>query len=205
MNTENVDYHPIKYIDHLDRHKHIVLLYDNEKYAYWIISRYILNGLNNNESCIFFTSDDPKTVEERLSLEGIDVNLFKQKNSLSIYNIEKSYNYKLDILSTLKHIRKEATFGMKSPYRFVGRTITDTETKDGMTLGIALEKIGHEHFDEFECSQMYYYYISKIEQALRPQWIGNLLKNHHYVIYASEPGKAEHLILKCLMKNKNDE
>ena len=190
MNTENVDYHPIKYIDHLDRHKHIVLLYDNEKYAYWIISRYILNGLNNNESCIFFTSDDPKTVEERLSLEGIDVNLFKQKNSLSIYNIEKSYNYKLDFLSTLKHIRKEATFGMKSPYRFVGRTITDTETKDGMTLGIALEKIGHEHFDEFECSQMCYYDISKIEQSLRPQWIGNLLKNHHNVIYASEPDKA---------------
>ena len=190
MNTENVDYHPIKYIDHLDRHKHIVLLYDNEKYAYWIISRYLLNGLNDNESCIFFTSDDPKTVEERLSLEGIDVNLFKQKNSLSIYNIEKSYNYKLDILSTLKHIRKEATFGMKSPYRFVGRTITDTETKDGMTLGIALEKIGHEHFDEFECSQMCYYDISKIEQSLRPQWIANLLKNHHNVIYASEPDKA---------------
>ena len=190
MNTENVDYHPIKYIDHLDRHKHIVILYDNEKYAYWIISRYILNGLNNNESCIFFTSDDPKTVEERLSLEGIDVDSFKQKNSLSIYNIEKSYNYKLDILNTLKHIRKEATFGMKSPYRFVGRTITDTETKDGMTLGIALEKIGHEHFDEFECSQMCYYDISKIEQSLRPQWIANLLKNHHYVIYASEPDKA---------------
>lgn len=190
MNTENVDYHPIKYIGHLDRHKHIVLLYDNEKYAYWIISRYILNGLNNNESCIFFTSDDPKTVEERLSLEGIDVNLFKQKNSLSIYNIEKSYNDKLDILSPLKHIRKEATFGMKSPYRFVGRTITDTETKDGMTLGIALEKIGHEHFDEFECSQMCYYDISKIEQSLRPQWIANLLKNHHNVIYASEPDKA---------------
>ena len=190
MNTENVDYHPIKYIDHLDRHKHIVLLYDNEKYTYWIISRYLLNGLNDNESCIFFTSDDPKTVEERLSLEGIDMNLFKQKNSLSIYNIEKSYNYKLDILSTLKHIRKEATFGMKSPYRFVGRTITDTETKDGMTLGIALEKIGHEHFDEFECSQMCYYDISKIEQSLRPQWIGNLLKNHHNVIYASEPDKA---------------
>ena len=118
------------------------------------------------------------------------MNLFKQKNSLSIYNIEKSYNYKLDILSTLRHIRKEATFGMKSPYRFVGRTITDTETKDGMTLGIALEKIGHELFDEFECSQMCYYDISKIEQSLRPQWIANLLKNHHNVVYASEPDKA---------------
>jgi hypothetical protein len=33
MNRENLDYHPIKYIEQLDRHKHIVLLYDNEKYA----------------------------------------------------------------------------------------------------------------------------------------------------------------------------
>jgi len=124
----------------LNRHKHIVLLYDNEKYAYRIISGYILNGLNNNES-FFFTSDDPETVKEKLSLEGIDVNLFIQKNSLNIYNIEKSYNDKLDTLSILKHIRKEATFGMKSPCRFVGRTITDTEMKDGITLGIALKNM----------------------------------------------------------------
>jgi hypothetical protein len=118
------------------------------------------------------------------------VNLFKQKNSLRIYNIEKSDDNKLDILNTLKHIRQEATCGMKSPYRFVGRTITDTETKDGITLGITLEKTGNEHFDEFECSQMCYYDISKIEQSLRPQWITSLLKNHHNVIYASEPDKA---------------
>ena len=37
---------------------------------------------------------------------------------------------------------------------------------------------------------MCYYDISKIEQSLRPQWIANLLKNHHNVIYASEPDKA---------------
>ena len=71
---------------------------------------------------------------------------------------------------------------MKSPYRIVSRTITDTERKDGMTWGIALEKIGHEHFDEFENSQMYYYNICEIEQSLRPQRIANHLKNHNYVI-----------------------
>lgn len=88
---------------------------------------------------------------------------------MNIYNIEKSYNDKLDTLSIPKHIRKEGTFGMKSPCRFVGRTITDTEMKDGITLGIDLEKIYHELFDEFEGSQMCYYNISKLEQSLRPQ------------------------------------
>ena len=99
-NTENVDYHPIKFIDHLDRNKHIVLLFDNEKYAYWIISRDLLNGLKNNESRIFFTPDDPETVEERLSFEGIDMNIIKPKKSLSIYDIEKTYDNKLDIFKT---------------------------------------------------------------------------------------------------------
>ena len=99
-NTENVDYHPIKFIDHLDRNKHIVLLFDNEKYAYWIISRDLLNGLKNNESRIFFTPDDPETVEERLSFEGIGMNIIKPKKSLSIYDIEKSYDNKLDIFKT---------------------------------------------------------------------------------------------------------
>jgi hypothetical protein len=49
-------------------------------------------------------------------------------------------------------------------------------------MGITLEKTGNEHFDEFECSQMCYYDISKIEQSLRPQWITSVLKNHHNVI-----------------------
>ena len=105
-NTENVDYHPIKFIDHLDRNKHIVLLFDNEKYAYWIISRDLLNGLKNNESRIFFTPDDPETVEERLSFEGIDMNIIKPKKSLSIYDIEKSYDNKLDIFKTQTYTKR---------------------------------------------------------------------------------------------------
>jgi hypothetical protein len=53
---------------------------------------------------------------------------------------------------------------MKGPYRFVGRTITDTGSKDGMKLRLVVEKTGHEHFDNFDCSQMCYYDISGIEQ-----------------------------------------
>ena len=37
---------------------------------------------------------------------------------------------------------------------------------------------------------MCYYDISKIESTMRQKWISGLLKNHHYVIYASKPDKA---------------
>jgi hypothetical protein len=187
----NADYYrPIKFLDRMEGNNHIVLLYDDQKYADLIIARYFQNGLEKGESCIFFTPDRPEEIEERLSAQGIDVDSYKRKNSLRIYRIEKSDANKLDVLGTLKSLRKDATRGMKPPYRFVGRTITDTGSKEGMQLGLALEKTGHEHFAEFDNSQMCYYDISGIEKSRRDEWIRGLLKNHHHVIYASEPGRA---------------
>src|ERR687896_535632 len=192
MSTEEARYRPIKVLDKMEGKNHIVLLYYNEKkYADLVIARYLLNGLQKGESCIFFTSDKPETIEERLFADGIDVDSYKRTNSLRVFCIERSdTNSKLDALGTLKSIREEATRGMKPPYRFVGRTITDTGTIEGMNLGLVVEKTGHEHFEEFDNSQLCYYDISEIEQSKRNEWIRGLLKTHHYVIYASEPDKA---------------
>jgi hypothetical protein len=190
MSAEKANYRPIKFLDRMERNNHIVLLYDNEEYADLVISRYLLNGLQKGESCIFFTADKPEIIEERLSAEGIDVDSYKQTNSLRIFRIERSDADKFDALGTLKHIREEATKGMKPPYRFVGRTIMVTGTKEGMKLGLVVEKTGHEHFEEFDNSQLCYYNISGIEQSKRNEWISELLKNHHHVIYASEPDRA---------------
>ena len=191
MSTEEASYRPIKVLDKMEGKNHIVLLYYNEKkYADLIIARYLLNGLQKGESCIFFTSDKPETIEGRLFAKGIDVDSYKGTNSLRIFCIERSGANRLDVLDTLKSIREEATRDMKPPYRFVGRTIRDTGTIEGMNLGLVVEKTGHDHFEEFDNSQLCYYDISEIEQSKRDEWISGLLKTHHYVIYASEPDKA---------------
>ncbi len=186
----NDDYRPFAFVDDLEQNRHIVLLYDDQKYAFWIIARYFLNGLTKGESCIFFTSDDPDEIEKRLNYEGIDVRYYKNNNMLRVYTIERSDDNKRETLSTLMHIRKDAAIGMKPPFRFAGRTITDTETMEGMRMGIILEEVGHKNFDSFDNSQLCLYDISKIEKSMRPQWIHDLLKAHHCVIYASEPDKA---------------
>ena len=169
MNAEKASYRPIKFLDRMEGNNHIVLLYDNQKYADLVIAHYFLNGLQKGESCIFFTADNPETIEERLSAEGIDVNSYNRTNLLRIFHIERYGTNKLDVLSTLKSIREEATKGMKPPYRFVGRTIMDTGTIEGMNLGMVVEKSGHEHFEEFDNSQMCYYDISGIEQSKRDE------------------------------------
>lgn len=53
-----------------------------------------------------------------------------------------------------------------------------------------LERIGHELFSEFGNSQLCFCNIRKMEQTMRDEWVRGLLKNHHKVICASEPGKA---------------
>ena len=190
MNAEDVEYRPLKLLDRLEGNNHIVLLYDKQKYADLVIAHYFLNGLKKEESCVFLTSEKPDTIEERLSAEGIDIDSYKQTNSLRIHVIERHDISKLDILGTLRRITEEAVRGMKRPYRFVGRTITDTRSVEGMQLGLNLEKSGHENFDEFDISQMCYYDISRIEQSKKDVWIRELLRNHHHVIYASEPTRA---------------
>jgi hypothetical protein len=92
---------------------------------------------------------------------------------------------------------------MKPPFRFVGGTITDIETKEGMKFSILLEKTGHQHFDELNYSQICYYDISKIEPTRKEEWISLLLKNHHYVIYAVEPNKAVAFETMLLEKDDN--
>jgi hypothetical protein len=72
-------YRPISFLDRMEGINHIVLLYDNQKYAYLIIARYFLNGLKKESLASFFTAGEPEAIEESLYAEGIDVNSFKQK------------------------------------------------------------------------------------------------------------------------------
>jgi MEDS: MEthanogen/methylotroph, DcmR Sensory domain len=190
MSAVRTDYHPVKFLDRLEGNRHIVMLYEDEKYAYLMIARYFLNGFNKGHSCIFFTDEDPRLIESRLSAQGIDVEKYRQENRLRIFHTETSDSGKTDAMKTLKALRSESTRGMKGPFRFVGRTITDIESVEGISLGMKVETIGQEHFDEFDNSQLCYYDIKKLEPTRREEWIRGLLENHHQVIYASEPRKA---------------
>ena len=179
MEAEKTTYRPFKFIDRLEGNNHIVLLYDDSKYADQIIARYLFNGLKKGESCIFFTSDNPETVRKKLFTEGID------PDSLRIFQIPRDFGNEPDPLSIIKTIRKEATIGLNPPYRFVGKF--DRET---IEFELLIEKTCNDHFQELDCSQMCYYDISGIEQSMKDEWIKGLLKNHDHVIYASKPDRA---------------
>jgi DcmR-like sensory protein len=190
VNAPSDDYHPVKFLDQLEGNKHIVMLYDDEKNADMIIARYFLNGFNKGGSCIYFTDLDPEAIEKRLSLQGIDTARYKKEERLRIFHTETSDSGKTDVLATLRAIRSESTKGMKGPFRFAGRTITDIESIDGLMLGMQTEKTGQEHFEEFDNSQLCFYDVRKLEPSRRDEWVRGLLENHDQMIYASDPNRA---------------
>ena len=76
MEPEKSSYRPIKFLDRMEGNNHIVLLYEDQKYADLIIARYISNGLEKRESCIFFTTtatgtDEPDTIEKCFMLKAL--------------------------------------------------------------------------------------------------------------------------------------
>src|SRR5215469_977929 len=102
MDVRKTNYRPVKFLDQMEGKNHTVLLYDKQKYADLIIARYYRDGLDRGQSCVFFTSDEPEIIDERLSSEGLDVDSHRKAGRLRIYHIPKSSGDKRDALSTLK-------------------------------------------------------------------------------------------------------
>lgn len=180
----------MKFLDRLEGNRHILMLYDDDKNADFIIARYFLNGLRKGHSCVFFTEADPKEIETRLSAQGLDVDRYERENRLRVLHFETSASDRYDPLAEEKAAVIEMTKGMKGPFRFVGKTVSDIESVEGLIRGMKFEKAGQEHFEELDISLLCYYDIRKLERSRREEWVRSLLENHHQVIYASDPVKA---------------
>jgi len=190
MSRATTAYRPVRFLDRLRGNEHWVMLYDDEKRADSIIARYFLNGIRAGGSCVFFTDEDPARVRARLAAAGLDVQRYEKERRLRVFLIPTSDSGKEDAMKTLAAIRRDSTRGMKPPFRFAGRTITDIESVAGMRRGIALEKMGNDHFEEFDNSQLCFYDVGKLEPSRRTEWVRGLLASHRSVIYASDPGRA---------------
>jgi hypothetical protein len=186
MTTEN--YLPFEFVDNVEDKKHIMLLYDENDYKVAIQNRFIINGLQKGEHCVCFTSGDPKQFEEELTSSGVDLEPFAKQGLVHIHKIE-DISHK-EIHSALQNVLKQITVGVKPYFRCVGRFIDNISDEKGIKTQIEAEKTIQSIFDSLGCGYISTYGISEIEPENRNKWLANLLKYHHYVIYATEPNKA---------------
>src|SRR5574338_1433628 len=138
----------IQFIDTLDGKKHIGLIYDDPDYAKLLKFRFIKNGLQNGENCVYVSDEDSgKVIIDMLNF-GIQAKYF-QTNKITVYHqndigntreeIENKANKNLD---TVKH-------SLTTPFRIVGRIVPNIGSVNGMTVQMDLEKKTHKHYHDY--------------------------------------------------------
>ena len=187
---EREDYGPIKFLDNLPPKSHSVLLCDDKKYAELVTSYFILKGLERGETCVYLTLERPEKVEGILSKSGINVESFKQRNLLRVHTIKHSDVNEGNPYDNLRKVILESTIGLRPPFRFYRNFVPIEKSVKGMKLELVYERLLHEHFKSLDLSLMCRHDLSEIDKSERTDFVETLLKNHHQVIYASEPEKA---------------
>ena len=180
----------LEYFDNLQRPHHSMLLYEKTEFALIVKSKYIKSSLKKQEHTICITHENPKYLEQELFSTGLDVDYFKQKKLLHIYQIDNIMKHKDGLRKGFQELLKMITAESKPPYNFMGRMISDLSTKEGISAELELEHLFHSNFERYSSSFLCTYNIEDIAQDQRQTILENLLANHHHVIYAVEPEKA---------------
>lgn len=185
------NYPLLERVDHLEENKHhSMILYDDAKYGTAVKKRFIENGLKKEEHVICFSPDDVAMLEKEIEASGVDVDSYKRKNRLHFYHVEDITKRPDGIEAGFNDVVKQVTADSSYPCRFIGKTISDVSTKEGILAELEVERIFHTGFDDYQCSFLCPYDISGIEKNQRPQWLYQLFSYHHNLIYATKPEKA---------------
>jgi hypothetical protein len=183
-------YSPALDIDKFKGNHHSMVLFDNETYGNLVKYHFIEDGLKKNERSICLTHGSVDKVENEMVSLGIDLDHYKAKKLLHIYQLENILENKGGINEGFGELLTTVTRDSKPPQRFMGRCVKDVSTIEGIKSELVIEHLFHSHFDKYNCSFLCTYGINEIEGTNRPTWLNELFKNHHHLIYATDPAQA---------------
>ena len=186
MQTNSI---PIRYIDSLREKRHIALFYEDPEYARLLEFRFIKNGLDLGEYCVYATEEDSGFVVIKLVSYGIPFEHFQSKR-IRVYQTRVAHDDPNKMLASCKLEVGRILSGLRTPFRIVARIVPDVSDLIGMGVELELERITQECFDSFGGSLICPYNISKIESTKRGEWLRRLREEHHAVIYAPEFDKG---------------
>jgi hypothetical protein len=190
-NDDNNNY-PLKFVGTIgqDSNRHIVLFYEDPEYARMIEFQFVKNGLLKEEYCIITTFEDNiQLIKSEMEDSNIDVEAFKKKNLLRIYQIPDPMNHPEGELKGMEEIRDRIFTDSKPPYRIVSRA-SEIKTNQQIESDIIIQRTVHFTYGNFPGSVMCSYQVDKIEPKIHGQWLINILQNHHAAIFAPKSGQG---------------
>jgi len=200
-----LNFEAFEIVDRMDIGHHACLFYDSPDFARSIEYRYILEGLQKGESCVYTTHHrEPEQILQQMKEFGIDVEKYTQKNQLRVIKITDPRYHPDGTVAGLEQIRHEIFDGIKMPVRLVSRFIRQIESEDDIKTNMMFEqKIQSAfngqitegffgNFNKFEGSFICPYHVT--DNDYHAEWAINHIKNHHDVIFSHEHwGRGVHV------------
>ena len=178
------EHETLSFVDNVEK-KHFVLLYEEPEFAKMIKFRFIKNGLEKGEHCIFLTRESKSDIESQMKNQGINVEKYKEKKLLQFFYPSDPMNDHDGVLKGFEKIMSEMLAGSKSPYRIViGTAFCDIYEREGMLAELDIERHLQSTFNVFPGSVLCSYSFDEIASSGYVKSISALLDCHHSLIFA---------------------
>lgn len=190
------------FLDNLDasKYRHIVMLYEEPEYARSVQTRFLNDGLENGECCVYTTQDYDNLCLTKTDMiqQGVDVDYYMKMGLLQFYvhnvSVNDSESYGRAISAFQKAI--ENTFlsapdhstAMPPRIRGVGSMFTNAFAKienlnSTAASQLLVEKTFQSDRDLFEGIWMCAYQINNILTSMDEEWMKELLVSHDAVLF----------------------
>lgn len=178
---------PLTFIDTIDNSKHIVLCYENQQYGKKIQLRFIKNGLQKGENCIFITcDDDSELIESEMVNYGIDVEGFYKKGLLDVWKAPNIMDHSDEVIRDAEGIIDKVFYGLASPFRLVARMFDKIKTEEQIIANTVLERLFNSKFERFKGLLLCPYDLNNNPLESNRRWVESILENHHSVIFITD-------------------
>lgn len=166
-------------------HDHICLIYEKEEEWEQIIIPFIIDGLKNNEKCIYITDQHkPNTIKKHLKEQGINPNNLKQFQILyadETYTKEGYFNPD----KMIKILKRETEKAIKEEYtglRVTGEMTWALKRVPGSERLIEYEAKLNKFFPKFKCVAICQYKKS----AFEPETLKSIILTHPIIIWGGK-------------------
>lgn len=177
---------PLKFIDNITGHKHIILFYEDPEYAKIIQFNFIKKGLEKGECGVYLvkTDSDSETIEREMKDFDINVEKYKKQGSLHFYQLLHLNSYYGNRTELVRQTLEKISDGCTKPIRLTGKINRVFDTEEKIRTAIKIDEYLNKNLRNFDVTLMCPYYVNNIEPENRGKWIKKLLDAHGSAIFA---------------------
>ena len=191
---------PLNFVQGLETGQHVVLFYEDKKYAERIQFKFLNEGLQKGESCVITTHRSVESLRTRMTREGVEVEHYAKDGLLHVMKIQDPMTHPRGVSRGVTEVYDQIFSVLEEPFRIVSTTFKDIGASEVYRREIQLERKAQKTLDggdpdtkrkvfhDMEGIVMCTYQVNEFPEG-NTRWLPTLSSAHHAAIFA--PRKKE--------------